>query len=169
MPRISKVYQVSEEEFRTIVAAADSYSDILRQLGLTARGGSSLDVLKRRITELNCSTTHFGQKASIIAPNIKYSLDDILVENSPYTAISRLKIRLVKENRLEYKCACCGISEWMGKPISLQLDHINGKNNDHRIENLRFLCPNCHSQTETYAGKNKGGSFSGQDLGLQNQ
>ena len=169
MPRISKVYQVSEEKFRAMVAAADSYSDILRQLGLTTRGGSSLDVLKRRITELNCSTAHFGQKASIIAPNIKYSLDDILVENSPYTAISRLKIRLVKENRLEYKCACCGISEWMEKPISLQLDHINGKNNDHRIENLRFLCPNCHSQTETYAGKNKGGSFSGQDLGLQNQ
>lgn len=169
MPRISKVYQVPEEEFRAMVMAADSYSDILRQLELTTRGGSSLDILKRRIAELNCSTKHFGKKASINAPNIKYTLDEILVENSSYTSISRLKIRLVKENRLEYKCACCGISKWMGKPIVLQLDHINGKNNDHRIENLRFLCPNCHSQTETYAGKNKGESFSGQDLGLQNQ
>ena len=169
MPRISKIYQIPEEEFRAMVATADSYSDILRQLNLTTRGGSSLDILKRRITELKCSIEHFGQKASISAPNIKYALDEILVENSSYTNISRLKIRLVKENRLEYKCACCGISEWMGKPISLQLDHINGKNNDHRIENLRFLCPNCHSQTETYAGKNKGGSFSGEDLGLQNQ
>ena len=83
--------------------------------------------------------------------------------------IARLKIRLVKEKRLEYKCALCGISEWQGQPLSLQLDHINGKHNDHRIENLRFLCPNCHSQTETYAGKNKGESFNGEDPGLQNQ
>lgn len=168
MPKISKVYQVPEEKFRAMVAAADSYSDILRQLGLTTRGGSSLDILKRRIAELNCSTEHFGQKASIIAPTAKYTLDEILVENSSYANISRLKIRLVKENRLEYKCACCGISEWMGKPITLQFDHINGKNNDHRIENLRFLCPNCHSQTETFAGKNKRESFRGQDLSLQN-
>jgi 5-methylcytosine-specific restriction endonuclease McrA len=62
----------------------------------------------------------------------------------------------VNEGRMEYKCQCCGISEWLDKPISLQLDHINGINNDHRIENLRFLCPNCHSQTDTYAGKNIG-------------
>ena len=63
---------------------------------------------------------------------------------------------LINENRLEYKCAECGNrGEWLGKPLSLQLDHINGKNNDHRIENLRFLCPNCHTQTDTYSGKNK--------------
>jgi 5-methylcytosine-specific restriction endonuclease McrA len=61
----------------------------------------------------------------------------------------------VKENRLEYKCANCGIKEWNNLPLSLQLDHINGVNNDHRLENLRFLCPNCHSQTDTYSGKNK--------------
>lgn len=169
MPKISKVYLMPDEEFIALVATADSYSDILRKLNLTTRGGSSLAILKRRITELNCSTKHFGQKAAINAPNIKYALDDILVENSTYMNIARLKIRLVKEKRLEYKCALCGISEWQGHPLSLQLDHINGKHNDHRIENLRFLCPNCHSQTETYAGKNKGESFNGEDPGLQNQ
>lgn len=58
---------------------------------------------------------------------------------------------------LEYKCAFCGnTGEWLGQKLTLQLDHINGKNNDYRIENLRFLCPNCHSITPTYAGKNKG-------------
>lgn len=168
MPRISKVYQVSDDDFRTLIKESDSYSDVLKALGLTPKGGSSLDILKRRITELNCSTAHFGSKAAHIAPNVKYSLDEILVENSTYANITRLKGRLIKEGRLEYSCACCGISDWMGKPLSLQLDHINGKNNDHRIENLRFLCPNCHSQTDTYAGKNKGKSFSGQDLSLQN-
>ena len=49
-----------------------------------------------------------------------------------------------------YACTTCGINEWQGKPLTLHLDHINGINNDNRIENLRLLCPNCHSQTETY-------------------
>lgn len=151
----SKVYQVSDETFKKIIANANSYSDCLRALGLTTHGGSSLDVLKRRISELKCSTEHFGTM-QIKSPNAKYDLDEILVENSTYAGISRLKIRLVNEGRLEYKCAYCGnIGEWQGQKLTLQLDHVNGKNNDHRIENLRFLCPNCHSITETYAGKNK--------------
>lgn len=154
MPKISKVYQVSDIEFKTIVQNANSYSDCLRALGLGTKGGSSTDILKQRIQKLQCSTSHFGTDKKV-APNVKYSLDEILIENSTYTNTSRLKERLVKEGRLKYECAKCGITNWIGKPLSLHLDHINGKNNDHRIENLRFLCPNCHSQTETYAGKNK--------------
>lgn len=154
MPKISKVYQVSDEEFIKIIQENFSYSDCLKALGLSTGGGSSTDALKRRIQELECSTEHFGKQ--IVSHNAKYTLDEILVENSTYANISRLKIRLVNEGKLEYKCKICGINEWLGQKLSLQLDHINGINNDHRIENLRFLCPNCHSQTETYAGKNKG-------------
>ena len=154
MPRISKVYQVSDEEFIKIIQENFSYSDCLKALGLSTGGGSSTDILKRRIQELKCSTEHFGKQ--VVSYNVKYTLDEILVENSTYANISRLKIRLVNEGKLEYKCQICGINEWLGQKLSLQLDHINGINNDHRIENLRFLCPNCHSQTETYAGKNKG-------------
>lgn len=54
---------------------------------------------------------------------------------------------------VEYKCKCCGITEWLGNPITLQLDHINGTHTDCRFENLRLLCANCHSQTDTYAGR----------------
>ena len=111
--------------------------------------------LKRRIAELDCDISHFGKKEKTQSPQARYSLDEILIENSTYANISRLKERLVREGRLEYKCQNCGIKEWQSKPLSLHLDHINGKNNDHRIENLRFLCPNCHSQTDTYAGRNK--------------
>ena len=151
----SKVYQVSDEEFIQIISNANSYSDCLRALGLTPRGGSSSDILKRRIKELGCSIEHFGKKPN--SNSSKYSLDEILVENSSYTNIARLKIRLVAENKLEYKCAFCGnTGEWYGQKLVLQLDHINGINNDHRIDNLRFLCPNCHSITDTYAGKNIG-------------
>lgn len=153
MAKISKVYIPSNEEFKKIVAEAKSYSDCLRALDLTTKGGSSLDILKRRIKELECSIEHFGKQT--VSPNVKYSLEEILIENSSYANISRLKSRLIKENKLEYKCEFCGNKgEWLGKPLVLQLDHINGVNNDHRIENLRFLCPNCHSTTETYAGRN---------------
>ena len=151
---ISKVYQVSDEEFKKIIQQSNTYSDCLRALGLGTKGGSSTDVLKRRIKELNCSIDHFNQKNKQ-SYQARYTLDEILIENSSYANISSLKRRLINENRLEYKCAICGLTEWLNKPISLQLDHINGINNDHRITNLRFLCPNCHSQTDTFAGKNK--------------
>ena len=55
----------------------------------------------------------------------------------------------------EKKCECCGNTEWLGKPIPLELHHINGINSDNRIENLEILCPNCHSFTENYRGLNK--------------
>ena len=156
MTRISKVYQCSNEEFIKIIKEANSYSDCLRALGLGTSGGCSTDILKRRISELNCDITHFNSKNhKHNSHNIKYTLDEILVENSTYANIAQLKQRLVNEGRLEYKCAICGIAEWQGQKLSLHLDHINGINNDHRIDNLRFLCPNCHSLTETYAGKNK--------------
>ena len=149
----SKVYIPSDVEFTNIIKTSHSYSDCLRKLGLGSRGGSSTDILKQRIKELNLSTQHFKQCKN--ESYRKYSMEEILVENSTYTSINCLKRRLINENLLDYKCAICGISEWNGKTLSLQLDHINGINTDHRIKNLRFLCPNCHSQTDTYAGKNK--------------
>ena len=54
----------------------------------------------------------------------------------------------------DWKCELCGLTEWQNKAIVLELDHINGKNRDHRIENIRFLCPNCHSQTFNFRGRN---------------
>lgn len=108
MVRRSKIYQVTDEEFRTIVSQANSYSDCLRMLGLTTKGGSSTDILKERIQELSCDISHFGTK-KLTAANAKYTLEEILVEHSTYHNISRLKSRLVREGYLEYKCACCGI------------------------------------------------------------
>ena len=145
MIRKSKVYAVSDEEFKIIVREASSYSDCLRALGLGTKGGSSTDVLKDRIKELECDISHFG-KTTTKKPsnNIKYTLDEILVENSTYANIARLKQRLVKEGKMEYKCTNCGIVEWQGQILSLHLDHINGINTDDRLENLRWVCPNCN-------------------------
>jgi hypothetical protein len=77
------------------------------------------------------------------------------VDIDKITSRAGMRKRILRENLMEYKCNECGISEWKGKKLSLHLDHINGDRWDHKIENLRFLCPNCHSLTETYTGKNK--------------
>lgn len=85
----------------------------------------------------------------------KYKLEEVLIKNSPVTRRT-LKDYLAKYNVLEYKCAICGNKgEWNGVSLTLQIDHINGIRNDNRKENLRWLCPNCHSQTDTFTGKNK--------------
>lgn len=64
-----------------------------------------------------------------------------------------IKNKLIKQFKWDYKCSSCKLSEWMGYKIPLEVDHINGIHTDNRIENLRFLCPNCHALTDTYKGK----------------
>jgi 5-methylcytosine-specific restriction endonuclease McrA len=66
-----------------------------------------------------------------------------------------VKIRLLGAGLIENKCDRCGISDWLGEPLSVHIDHINGDHLDHRLENLRMLCPNCHSQTDTYGARNR--------------
>lgn len=86
----------------------------------------------------------------------KIEIDEILKGLHPQYQTLKLKKRLLNEGFFENSCSECGISEWNGKPLNIQLDHINGDCSDHRLENLRMLCPNCHSQTDTYCGKNIG-------------
>lgn len=84
-------------------------------------------------------------------------IDDSLVfiENSSL-ARHHVKKRIISQKLIDYRCSCCGIGpEWNGKPMPLILDHINGKNNDNRLENLRFVCSNCDSQLPTYKSKNR--------------
>ena len=83
----------------------------------------------------------------------KIDLKEILEGLHPTYQTLKLKKRLIKENVLDYKCVSCSIFEWNNKEISLQLDHIDGNNHNHKLENLRLLCPNCHSQTDTWCGK----------------
>lgn len=110
-----------------------------------------------KFTKETAKTASSGKNFTAIAKlasSRKLNDADVFVENSSY-ARHNLKARIIKQNLLTYKCVCCGNKgEHNGKPLVLQLDHINGINNDHRLENLRFLCPNCHTQQETYAAKN---------------
>jgi 5-methylcytosine-specific restriction endonuclease McrA len=151
----SKLWDYSQSELQEIANKCNSISDMLEALGYGRNNGSVAKTIKRVVADKDIDISHFNPFARN-HQRPTYSLKDILIENSCYTSIDRLKIRLVNEGIMEYKCAWCGnCGEWNGKPLKLQLDHINGKHNDHRIENLRFLCPNCHSQTETFSGRNK--------------
>lgn len=88
-------------------------------------------------------------------PRQKRDIKILLVEDRPQTSRNHLKARLIEEGILKNVCNDCGMgTNWNGKLLVLHLDHINGKPKDNRLENLQLLCPNCHSQTHTYAGKN---------------
>jgi Zn finger protein HypA/HybF involved in hydrogenase expression len=88
-------------------------------------------------------------KGKTFTPNEQVFCQDSVYSNE------MVKMRIVKDNLLEYKCVKCSTDYWQGETIVLDLDHINGNNRDNRLENLRYLCPNCHSQTDTYKGRNK--------------
>lgn len=95
-----------------------------------------------------------GLYAPVTQGGIKFNLTDILNGNHPQYPTSKITPRLIKEGLKIYKCEICNISEYNGKHISLELNHIDGDNSNHRLDNLELLCPNCHSQTDTYRSKN---------------
>lgn len=161
MKNKGKVYDVSDEVFVNIVENSTSYSECLRKLGYNCTSGSgSTKVLKARIRELGCKLKEreykkYGEiKENIKIGNSKHiPTEEMLIENSPYSR-NTVRRRLLKENLVEYVCCECGLgSNWNHKELTLQLHHKNGIDNDHRLENLGFICPNCHSQTSNYAGK----------------
>jgi hypothetical protein len=151
-------YIFNENEFRKVIHNSFSIASVCRKLNIRPCGGN-YKTIHKKIKDWNINTSHFTGKGWNIGlkfkPNPPQNLSEILIENSSYMSIYKLKNRLIKEGLKEDKCEICGISEWLNKPISLELDHINGNNMDHRLENLRILCPNCHSQTSTHKGRNK--------------
>jgi 5-methylcytosine-specific restriction endonuclease McrA len=144
-----------------IIKNSKSISEVLRKLEMRIAGGNSLTI-KKYIEKYNINLEHFDidelrvKNLRKYLDGVKIPIEEILIEGSTYNNGTHLKRRILDDKLIEYKCVdCSNIGEWNGKSITLQLDHINGINDDNRLENLRFMCPNCHSQTETYAGKNK--------------
>jgi 5-methylcytosine-specific restriction endonuclease McrA len=144
---ISKtIRNLKKVQLEELIKSSNSCADILRKLNFPSQG-NKITLLKQTI-----------EAHGLIPPRKNISnkgpkLDEILIENSSYARQSLIR-RILRENIIKHKCALCNLDPiWNDNPLTLQIDHINGNNTDNRIDNLRFLCPNCHSQTDTFAGK----------------
>jgi len=148
------IMRYSKEILEKIVNSSNNYSEVTKKLGLQPFYGNRQTV-KKYINLFEISTNHFRLTSSNGKGKKKIELVDILIENSLYLNTTILKERLYKEGLKERCCEICSQDEnWMGNKISLILDHINGINNDNRIENLRIVCPNCNASLPTHGGKN---------------
>lgn len=145
----------TDEELAAAVAASLSWAETLRRLGYCPTGGN-WRTLKRRTAALGIPTAHFDPRAALRQRHKAQPLEEILVRNSTYSR-SHLKRRLYEAGLKERLCEICGQDEtWQGRAMGLILDHINGIRDDHRLENLRIVCPNCAATLDTHCGrKNK--------------
>jgi len=142
---------------QTVAAESNSIGDLLLRLGLRQAGGNYKNI-QYHIAANNIDVSHFdklkGVKAA--AKLRRYESYEVFCINSQVSR-NYLKKTILTSNIIPYICGeCHQTSIWNGKSLILQIDHINGIYNDNRLENLRWICPNCHSQTQTFAGRNQG-------------
>lgn len=151
----------TSEILAPIVANSTSYAQVIRALNLRIAGGTYSNI-KRRIKKFGLDTSHFLGKGANCGNAHKGGSDKkkasqilILRSVSDHPEHAHLLKRALLEVGVPYRCALCDLAgQWNNKPLSLEIDHINGRRWDCRRTNLRFLCPNCHSQTETNGSKN---------------
>ncbi|MFE1956945.1 HNH endonuclease signature motif containing protein [Streptomyces sp. NPDC059479] len=151
----------TKEILESAVAASTNMYEVLRRLGVELVGGQHTHI-SRRVKALGIDTSHFTPQVrtkNMRDNRRRRSAEEILVEDNSAqarrTPSSRLK-RALLELGVEERCALCGCEAmWQGHPLPLEVDHIDSNWRNNRIENLRILCPNCHSTTDTYRGRGK--------------
>lgn len=154
----TKYRNYNDEEFKEAVRTSKGIAEVLRKIGLSPKGGN-YKTFHNKIKNLNLDTSHFvgaaWNQGDRYRPVVKAKpLSEILVKNSSYANTHRLKLRLISEGIREAKCELCDLTSWLGSPLSLQLHHKDGVRNNNLLSNLQILCPNCHSQTDNFAGRN---------------
>ncbi len=150
-------WSFSAADLREQLSCSNSLSELIQRLGLSPCRTSRERVVGA-LWQLGLDTSHFHLVRRDRNPGVKRPLGEYLCTGGPPIEGVNLRRRLVKEGLREERCALCGSEPvWRDKPLVLQLDHINGEARDNRLENLRILCPNCHSQTPTFAGRNQAG------------
>ncbi len=152
--RKSKLWNVPREELESAIENSFSFSDLAKKMGVSY---NCINTLEKIASSFSISTEHFKTKAEILKEaGQKRSIKpkEYLVTGRSFNT-TRQKDSLINAGLLKEECAECGLGpEWQGKHIALHLDHIDGDRLNNTLDNLRILCPNCHSQTSSYAGKN---------------
>ena len=149
MKELLKKYKLTNEEFIKICEESVS---MLEASKITNVPINSFRRIARKLGCYDINPYWNKGKNLVTDPRVsRYKFDEIFCENSKFRVFSYRKSLIEIKG---YKCEICGVDMWMGREITLEIDHINGINNDNRIDNLRFLCLNCHSQTDTFRGKN---------------
>lgn len=148
-----------KQQLKSAIESCKSIRGALKQLGLKPTGGNYKQI-EKYIKEYGFDTTHFTgklwSKGKKLEPNPKIPLEDILVNDNDYQSF-KLKRRLFLAGLKPMFCEECGWKERsVDGRLPLELDHINGNSRDNRIENLRVLCPNCHSLKTNHRGRNIG-------------
>lgn len=161
--RTSPIWLPTKEVFAEVCKKATTLAAILRHFGLTAQAGN-YPSLKKRIKEDSVDISHITLGLNHNLNKISHKretkdgfLQALSIDNGASLYRSKVKLNIIRHDLLKHDtCSLCGIPTiWNNLPLVLQLDHINGVNNDNRLENLRFICANCHSQTSTFTGKHK--------------
>ena len=152
MTKISKISDLTDIEFTKLVENSESYRQIALKAGYSDSGSQVKKLIEERIKLLNLDTSHF-LKHSGGANKIP---DEEVFKLNSSVGQSTLRRRYLSKNYTEYRCAICGMLPiWQGKELVLTLDHIDGNHHNNVISNLRWICPNCDRQLDTYGGRNK--------------
>jgi hypothetical protein len=144
----------SKEEIQKAIDESTSVRQVLIKLDLKPINGNYL-TFYRKVKEYSLDINCLKQYIDNFIPKNKKNINEYLILTDKVINSSNLRKRLIKEGLLEEKCSICKIENWLGKKIIFQLDHIDGNHFNNQISNLRILCPNCHSQTETYCKNHK--------------
>lgn len=140
----------TKDKLEFAISGAKSWAAVCRYFNVKPATGSQSHI-KKRAEGFGLDFSHFTGRGWSRGKSFKRRpIQDYLVKDGPFIGSHALKLRLYDEGIKDRVCELCGLREWMSKEIRFDLDHINGDHGDNRLDNLRIVCPNCHSQTPTY-------------------